>query len=149
MISHGHLVCLEDRYFDTRRKSGIGPDLMQQLDRYLWEKHSFSGDERRRSIRRKDIHIEVGIELSDSFTPVGLPREMLIADLSRDGIGLIHNGYFQSNYLALELSLNAELPVQVIVKIVRQREVNSYFYQIGGHFVARLGMNGCSTSSVQ
>ena len=139
LVSHGNLVSLEDRYFDTRRKSGIGPDLLQQLERYLLEKKPIQGDERRRSVRKEHVRIEAGIELNDLLAPVGLPREMLISDISTEGIGLVHHGYLQSNYIALELSPQPETTVQVIVKIVRQREINSYFYQIGGQFLARLG----------
>ena len=97
-----------------------------------------SDDGRRES--KKSIAVPA-IRIGDDGNPVGLPINVLIADLSLEGVG---TGAFPiaslRNRIALQLpSGDRDYPIQMIVRIVRHRALAYPFFDVGGEFLLRLG----------
>jgi len=63
----------------------------------------------------------------------------MVANLSKEGVGLVHDGPIDTEHIVIEFSPNSKSPIQVIVRIVRQRELTPPYYELGGEFVVRLG----------
>lgn len=54
-------------------------------------------------------------------------------------MGLVHDEIVDTDYLAIELSPRSRSPIQVIIRIVRQRELTPPYYELSGEFLVRLG----------
>lgn len=77
--------------------------------------------------------------LSDALVPEGEPFPLMVSNLSKEGVGMIHDDRIDTEYLAIELSPTSQSPIQVILQVVRQRELTPPYFEIGGEFVVRLG----------
>ena len=63
----------------------------------------------------------------------------MITNMSREGVGIVHGQPLDCKYFALELRPNKDAPIQIIVRDIRQRQLNDQFREIGVEFFARLG----------
>jgi hypothetical protein len=139
LFQHGQRVRLDERFFDIRDQPLISVatrrQALQLASRVTGSKHL----EMRRSQRNAVSLAAPAIALSPSLTPTGNPFQIMVANLSREGIGLIHDEQIDTKYLALELAPRSDSPIQVIVEVVRQRELVPPFFEYGGVFRARLG----------
>lgn len=132
------LVKLDDRYFDTRGLPAISPKLRREVARLAKQAGESSENDHRRSERVCQSLVAPAVCLSESFTPVGATFQLMVANISREGIGLVHNADINSDHLALKLPMGQE-SIQVVVRIVRQRQLDSPFREFGGEFFVRLG----------
>ena len=80
------------------------------------------------------------VELDNDFFPISPTFQMMVVNVSTEGIGLAARGSISAPYLAAKLrsTYRAE-PIQVVIRIRRQEELKAPFYLIGGEFVVRLG----------
>ena len=69
-------------------------------------------------------------------------RQVMVTDLSHEGIGLVNRGRIKSDFIAMLLSPRAERTIQVFVRIVRHVHLKDTYYVVGGEFHLRLGGGG-------
>ena len=79
------------------------------------------------------------MKLDSSLNPQGIPFQVMVANVSREGIGLVHHGPIDSEYIAIELPLDEQQPIQIVTRLVRQRELDKPLIEFGGEFYVRLG----------
>ena len=96
---------------------------------------------KRRSVRVGQSLVVPAIKLQKGFVPDGEPFPIMVSNLSKEGVGMIHDQPLDSDYLAIEFSPTSASPIQVIVRIVREREIISPYFELGGEFWVRLGSN--------
>jgi len=96
---------------------------------------------RRRSRRVAQSLVVSAVRLGQGFVPQGDAFKIMVCNLSREGIGLVHDESFDVKHIALELSPQSAEPIQVIVRLIRQQllEDSSSYVEIGGEFHIRLG----------
>jgi hypothetical protein len=63
----------------------------------------------------------------------------VVANLSREGVGLVHPGRIEAEFIAMLLGAQEESPIQVIVRLVRHLQLEDPYFEIGGEFLLRLG----------
>lgn len=132
-------VRLDERYFDTTGLPNISPELRRQVVSLAHRSADAIGNEKRRSTRVARTLVVPAVRLGPGFVPTGMSFQLMVANLSCEGIGLVHSSAIDAEYIALELGSGNGEPIQVIVRIVRQKELESPFYEIGGEFYVRLG----------
>ena len=132
-------VKLDSRYFDTSGLPSISPALRRQVLALAHRAAEAIDEEKRRSTRVSQSLVVPAVKLGPGFVPEGMSFQLMVANLSREGIGLVHNSPIETEYLALELASGKQEPIQVIVRLVRQCELDPPFYEIGGEFYVRLG----------
>ena len=140
-------VRLDARYFDTTGLPSISPVIHRHVLALANRKTSSVAQEKRRSTRKAQSLVVPAVCLGPGFVPEGMSFRLIVANLSCEGIGLIHNACIGSEYIALELGTGIEEPIQVIVQIVRQRRLDPPFYEIGGIFYVRMGSEATAPSS--
>ena len=101
------------------------------------ERHDPTED-RRRSPRKTHFLVTPAINLSFTLTPEGMPYSLVVTDISREGVGLVHDAPIVSSHIGLILPIEDGEPIQVFARVVRVRNLNGELYQIGAEFVARL-----------
>jgi DNA-binding response OmpR family regulator len=90
--------------------------------------------ERRRSVRIAMKEIAIAIPLDERFEPLADPFKLVVRDLSRRGIGLVHSKLVEGSYLALMWRSKERKRVVVLVHVTRCRLLSG-FYDIGGELV--------------
>ncbi|MAT71096.1 MAG: hypothetical protein CMJ58_16400 [Planctomycetaceae bacterium] len=133
-------VALDDRYFDTSYLPPITKETRSEIIRLAGDDGQNDFSEKRASPRIAVALLAAGVELDKAFYPISPTFQMMITNVSAEGIGMVSVGRLSSPFIALKMrsSYRAE-PIQVIVEIVRQRELRSPYTEIGGRFVIRLG----------
>jgi len=139
LLKNSRLIRLDERSFDVTAQPEIGLRTRQHAVKL--SSRPVHGDllEKRRSERVAQSLVVPAVRLGPGFVPVDEPFRIMVANLSREGIGLIHNNAIDSEHIAIEFSPTSQSPIQVIVRLVRQRELTPPYYELGGIFVARLG----------
>ena len=134
-------VRLDKRYFDISDLPTVSPRLRKQVADLAQQSADRSAEEKRRSKRVAQSLVAPAIQLDDSLIPTGFPFQLMVANLSREGIGLVQEGRIHASFVALELSPQSAEPIQVIVRLVRQDplEGDTSYVEIGGEFHIRLG----------
>ena len=79
------------------------------------------------------------VRLDASLNPYGRSFQVMVANVSREGVGIVHNDTIDSEYIAMNLPLDNEEPIQVVARIVRERELKKPLREYGGEFYVRLG----------
>ncbi|MCG8448954.1 MAG: hypothetical protein MI725_05160 [Pirellulales bacterium] len=131
---------LDDRYFDTSGMLPMSSKLRCQIAQLMTSRANRRIATEKRLCERVDMSLVApAIQLDSSMNPVGLPLQFIVANLSRQGIGLVHNGPIRSQYLALKLTPDKGDPIQVVVRVVRQQILIPPFFELGGQFYVRLG----------
>jgi len=132
-------VYLGQRYFDI---SSLPPITQQQREKAISLVNRKPGQvsvDSRRSERSFRSLVVPSVELTENFNPTGPAFQAIVANLSREGIGIIHQSEIKSSYLAMLLSPTEKPNFQVIVKIIRQAALGNSFFEIGGEFHVRMG----------
>ena len=132
-------IRLDERYFDTEGLPPISPRLRREVAKLAKRTAAAIANNHRRSERMSRSLVVPAIKLTAGLNPVGGSFQLMVANVSREGIGLVHNDAIDAEFLALKLSLNDEEPVQVVVRIVRERELQSPLREFGGELYVRLG----------
>ena len=132
-------VRLDDRYFDTTDLPEIGTSIRRQVASLAQRAAKHAVHEKRRSNRIAQSLVVPAVRLGSGFVPEGMSFQLMVANLSAEGIGLVHNSPIDAKYIALELDLDGKESIQVIVRLVRQRLLEPPFHEIGGEFYVRLG----------
>jgi hypothetical protein len=108
----------------------------------LAERHADDQQLLRRRTRRVAQSLVVSaVRLGQGFVPQGDAFKIMVCNLSREGIGLVHDESFDVKHIALELSPQSAEPIQVIVRLIRQQLLDDFspYVEIGGEFHIRLG----------
>ncbi|MBX3434953.1 MAG: hypothetical protein KF847_16680 [Pirellulales bacterium] len=137
-------VALDDRYFDTSYLPPIAPDTRAEIARLSFQHdQAYDFKERRRSARRPVALPAAAVELDHDLNPISPTFQMMVVNVSTEGIGLVTKGLITAPYLAAKLrsSYRAEA-IQVVIQIRRQETLRPPFNVIGGEFVVRLGSRG-------
>lgn len=141
LIEGAHLIRLDERFFDISDASPFSLVERQRVIKLSSRMVSPEVLEKRRSERVSQSLVVPAICLGDGFVPLDEPFPMMVANLSREGVGMVHNERISTEYLALEFSPTSQSPIQVIVRLVRQRELAPPYFELGGEFLVRLGSN--------
>ena len=136
---NAQLIRLSDRSFDVSGQPPIGLSQRKQAAKLASRPIHASQEDKRRSERIDKSLVVPATKLGPGFVPVGEPFQIMVANLSNEGVALIHDGPIDTKFLAVEFSPTSTSPVQMIIKIKRQRELISPFFELGGQFHARLG----------
>lgn len=139
LLQNAHLIRLDERFFDITGKPSVSLNERKRAIRLASRPVNAALLEKRRSERVSQSLVVPGVRLCESFVPVGDAFPIMVANLSREGVGLVHDERIETEYLALEFSPTSQSPIQVIVRVVRQREITPPYFELGGEFLARLG----------
>jgi len=139
LLKNAQLIRLDERFFDVSGQPDISLSARQQAIKLASRPVNASHLDKRRSERVVQSLVVPAVKLVDGFVPVEEPFQVMVANLSSEGVGLIHNGPIDSDYLVIEFSPKSKSPIQVIVHLVRQRELTPPYYELGGEFMVRLG----------
>ena len=132
-------VRLDPRYFDTHGQPKISDALRRKVMRRVSRRTDANVEEKRRSRRIAQSLVVPAVELGSDFTPLGDAFQIMVANLSREGIGLVHDAKIEAEYVALELAPQGDEPIQAIVRVVRQSPLEPPYMEVGGEFFVRLG----------
>ncbi len=132
-------IRLSDRYFDVSGLPAINPELRQQVFKLVNRNTGHELSNHRRSQRVPQSLVVPAVTMSLDLTPIGVPFNVMVANLSKEGIGLVHNSRIYAPYIAIQLETKGKQPIQAIVRLVRERELESPFFEVGGEFYVRLG----------
>jgi len=133
-------IQLDHRYFNTQGFQTISSWQRQKITKIANRKARVSNLEKRRSARLDQSLLVSGITLNRELNPLGAPIQLMVVNLSKEGVGLVACCPIYAVYLALDLSPKENQQIQVIVRVVRERLLDPPFYEYGAEFVARLGV---------
>ncbi len=135
-------VRLDERYFDVSDQAPISLAERREVALILNRVPKPVASNRRRSQRIAQSIAVPAVDLGQGFSPEGDAYQIMVANLSKEGIGIVHDGPIHAEFLAVELtpSDSDEAPLQVIVHLVQQRQLDPIYYVIGGEFMFRLGI---------
>lgn len=132
-------VRLDGRYFDVSQLPTITPARRQEIARLVNRAPTSAQAEKRRSKRIAKSLVVPAVSLGPGMVPVGDAFQVMVTNISKEGIGLVHDGQIPCQYIAIELRATPDNPVQMIVRLVRHRQLDAIYYEIGGEFFVRLG----------
>ena len=135
----GRTVKLDDRYFDTEGLPPISPRLRREVMKLAERAKAAIENNQRRSERVPQSLVVPAVKLDAGLNPVGPTFQVMVANVSREGLGMVHNERIESDYVALRLPLDDEEPIQVVARLVRERELRKPLREFGGEFFVRLG----------
>lgn len=95
--------------------------------------------DRRRSPRIANPMMITGVEMDDNFIVQNRAINLMMVDVSREGIGLALVDGTKAPYLALQLPSPKDDMIQVVARVVRQHELMLPYVNVGCEFVTRLG----------
>ena len=140
LIRYSQEVKFDDSYFDLSGAPSISREQIHEAARIA---HRFVTPEQLQMRRSKRIVQSLQVPLvvlGPGFTPLGRAFRTLVANLSKEGIGLVHDEWIDAQYVAAQLSPPNARPIQVIIQIRRQEPLEgSKYVEIGGEFYLRLG----------
>ena len=132
-------VRLHERYFDISNAPEISPALRRHVAQLASREAEPIAEDKRRSQRISQSLVVPAVCLNNDYCPDGEPFQLMVANLSREGIGLVHDGSIDAKYVAIELGTGNDEPIQVIVRLIRQCALVPPYREIGGEFYVRLG----------
>jgi hypothetical protein len=132
-------VLFDERYFDVSDQPEI--DAAQRRRACDLAKRPLTARqlERRRSARVTKSLVAPAIALTSNFMPKGSAFRAMVANLSREGVGMVHLGRIEAEFIAMLFASQEGTPIQVIVRIVRHLQLEEPYFEIGGEFYLRLG----------
>ncbi len=139
LLKDAKLIRLAERSFDVSGQPPISLNERKQAILLANCPQNAALVKKRRSERISKSLVVPATKLGPGFVPVEDPFQIMIANLSSEGVGLIHDKPIDAEYVAIELSPTSQSPIQVIVRLVRQRELIPPYYELGGELVVRLG----------
>ncbi len=137
--SLGAMVRLDERYFDTDGLPPISNKLRREVARLAERSNTGADNENRGSERVSHSLVIPAVKLNASLNPMGNTFQVMVANVSREGLDMVCQGRIDSEYVALKLPLDEEEPVQVVVRLIREQELHSSLREFGGEFFVRLG----------
>ena len=132
-------IRLDDRYFDTGGLPAISPKVRREVAMLAERAANAIANNHRRSERISQSLVVPAVKLNAGLNPEGSSFQVMVANVSREGIGLVHNGSIDTEYLAIKLTLDENEPIQVVVRLVRERNLQLPLREFGGEFFVRLG----------
>lgn len=135
----GELIRFDERFFDVSEHPPISRTERRRSYQLASRPHGPGVKNQRRSERSPESLVVPAVELDHELVPTGEPFQIMVSNLSREGVGLIHDSQIDVDHIAIKLSIDNQEPIQVVVKIVRQRELTPPYYELGGLFKYRLG----------
>ena len=91
-----------------------------------------------RSSKRHILSQAVAVTpLDDQFCPVGDRFMAFTRDVSRQRISVVHTGFVEADFLALELVCASGEKIQVGMQVARRREVGDY-HEFSGLFLTKM-----------
>ena len=132
-------VKLDDRYFDTDGLPPISRKLRREVMKLAERAAAAIENNKRRSERTPHSLVVPAVKLDAGLNPVGQTFQVMVANVSREGVGIVHNERIDAQYIALRLPLDDEEPIQVVARLVRERELKKPLREFGGEFFVRLG----------
>ena len=139
LLEDAQLIRLDERSFDVSEEPEVSVAERKRAIQLASRPVSAAHPEMRRSTRIAQSLVVPTIRLSDGLVPMGDPFQVMVANLSGEGVGLVHDAPIDSKYVAIEFSPTSHSPIQVVVRLVRQRELTPPYYELGGEFLVRLG----------
>jgi hypothetical protein len=139
LIRNPHSVQLDQRYFDVSNQPETSPEQRRLMCSLTNRPVTTRQVERRRSERAPQSLVEPAITLTRNLMPQGTPFRIVVANLSREGVAIVHPGRIDADYLAMQLEVQKGATIQVIVRIVRHLQLEEPYFEIGGEFLVRLG----------
>ena len=139
VLEHAHLIRLDERSFDVSDQPAISLDERKRAIQLASRPLSHTNHEMRRSERIAQSLVVPATRLSYGFVPIGEPFQVMVANLSGEGVGLVHDAPIDCEHIAIEFSSTSQSPIQVIVRLVRQHELTPPYHELGGEFLVRLG----------
>ncbi len=133
-------IQLDRRYFNTQGFQPISSWQRQKITNIVNRQTRVLNLEKRRSTRVDQSLLVSGITLNSDLNPLGVPIQLMVVNLSKEGVGLVSCCPIYASYLALDLSPNDNLQIQIIVHMVRERLLDPPFREYGAEFLARLGI---------
>ena len=118
------------------KSPSVPPENVQRLVKSLVTE-TYTGDDRRRHKRYPVTVPVVAVALGSDFRIVGEPVRMTTADVSLGGAALIHTRFVDAPYLALDFSTAGVELMQVVMKVLRVRNIGPV-YQVAGEFISQL-----------
>lgn len=135
----GSTVKLDERYFDTEGLPPISNKVRKEVARLAARAEAAQAENQRRSDRETHSLVVPAVKLDASLNPFGKSFQVMVANVSREGVGMVHSEPIESEYIALKLPLDKEEPIQVVARLVRERELKEPLREFGGEFYVRLG----------
>ena len=132
-------IRLDDRYFDIEGLPPISPKVRREVAKLTERAAAAIANNHRRSERISQSLVVPAVKLNDGLNPEGNSFQVMVANISREGIGLVHNEAIDTEYIALKLSFDENEPIQIVVHLVRKRELQLPLREYGGEFFVRLG----------
>lgn len=140
LLRNSHTVLLDDRYFDLSGLPEIDFEQQRRLVAKMTQKKPGAYQtERRRSKRVAQSLVAPAIRLTPELMPFDAPFQVMVANLSREGVGFVNRGRIKSDFIAMLLTPQPEKTNQVIVRIVWQLKLEGPYFEVGGEFHLRLG----------
>lgn len=139
LLRNSHTVSLDDPYFDVGDDSDMAPEQRQTVAQMARRGAYRYRTDRRRAPRAASSFVAPAICLTPELMPFGEPFRVLVTNVSRDGAGLVNQQRINAGFIAMLLTPVPDGRVQVILKIIRQRQLKDPYYEIGGEFHLRLG----------
>jgi len=142
LLRNSLTVLLDDRYFNVNNVPEIDFEQRHVVAQMPQKKPTAYQAERRRSPRVPQLLVAPAICLTPELMPYGTPFQVMVTDLSREGVGLVNRGRIKSDFIAMLLTPRLERTIQVFVRIVRHVHLKDTYYVVGGEFHLRLGGGG-------
>ena len=139
---NSHTVLLDDRYFDVSGVPEIDLEQLQAVAQMAQRKPTSHQAQGRRSERVAQSLVAPATCLTPELMPFGEPFQVMVANLSREGIGLVNRERIESDFIGMLLTLQPERTIQVIVRIKGHLQLEEPYYEVGGEFLLRLGGGG-------
>jgi len=139
LMGNSQLIRLDERAFDVSGQPPISLNERKRAIQMASRTANAADLDKRRSERVAQSLVVPGVKLGPGYVPNEDPFPIMVANLSREGIGFVHNSEIDTDHIAIEFSPASQSPIQIIVKVVRQRQLSSSYYELGGVFIARLG----------
>ena len=93
----------------------------------------------RREFRKVQVAKVEAVEMTSDLQPVGSTIFLVMTNISPSGIGLVHEGQLEQQFLAIRFPPIGNTRIQAIAEIVRQDPWGDGLYDIGGTLIHRLG----------
>lgn len=135
----GSTIKLDERYFDTQGQPPISNKIRKEVARLAARAEAVLANNLRRSERVNQSLVVPAVKLDGGLNPFGKSFQLMVANVSREGVGIVHHEPLDAEYLALKLPLDNDEPIQVVARIVRERELKKPMREFGGEFYVRLG----------
>ena len=139
LLRNPHTVLFDERYFDVSGLPEIDLEQRRTVAQMAQKKPAAHQVERRWSQRVAQSLVAPAICLTPELMPIGEPFQVMVANLSREGAGLVNRGRIKSDFVAMLLTPQPERIIQIVFRIVRHLQLEAPYFEVGGEFHLRLG----------